>query len=99
MQETTNKVLSNEERDILRKVELMVMHYQDDIETGRIVLREGSGLEEELDKFRNHLLNKLRKDKKGWSSNSSDGSSDNDEKENQLKRKRKTKKVKKRSKK
>lgn len=71
------------DRNLLREIEVMVVHYQDDLESGRKKLKKGISLEKKLNSFRNHLLDKMRrncKNKNRQSSTSSSSESSDSEK-------------------
>ncbi|KAF2880369.1 hypothetical protein ILUMI_25785 [Ignelater luminosus] len=92
--QTENKKLSEPEREMLRKVEVMVMQYQDEYESGKRKLKKGKSLENELDNYRNQLLEKMKKEthesrsKKSASPLSSDSNDERDKSENYSKHKK-----------
>lgn len=54
--------LDKQERERLRQIEVMVMQYQDEIESGKHKLKRGKSLECHLSEYRNHLLDKMKRD-------------------------------------
>ncbi|KAF5303092.1 hypothetical protein FQR65_LT08424 [Abscondita terminalis] len=94
-----NKELKEEDRDMLRKVEIIVMHYQDDFENGKRKLENGKSLDHELNSLRDHLLQKMKKNKEDnykkrrVSPSISEHCSDGDDKENHVKRKKYKKRI------
>lgn len=57
---TSKNVLSEHERRRLRRVEIMVMEYREEIESGQRKLK-GMNIESELDDYRQYLLKKVKK--------------------------------------
>lgn len=51
--------LSEEKRAQLREIEMKVMQYQDDLESGRKKRGQGSSINELVDEFRQKLLDKV----------------------------------------
>lgn len=58
----SKNVLSEHERKRLRKVEIMVMEYREEIESGKRKLKKGINIERELDDYRKYLLKKTKKE-------------------------------------
>lgn len=54
---------SAQEREKLRNVELLVMQYQDELESGKRRLKKGKSLESQLDEYRNKLIYRMRCDR------------------------------------
>ncbi|XP_022913572.1 U2 snRNP-associated SURP motif-containing protein-like [Onthophagus taurus] len=81
--------ITEEERGNLRRIEVMVMQYQDELESGKRKRRKGKNLEEDVNLYRKELLekNKNVEYKRRLSPISSDSfSSDEDKKESKKKK-------------
>ncbi|KAK9730980.1 Surp module [Popillia japonica] len=54
------KKLSEEQRDLLRKIEVLVVQYQDELESGKRKRKRGRSMEEEILQYRKNLINKYK---------------------------------------
>lgn len=60
IQEQSSKQLSEHERRKLRKIEVMVMQYYEELESDRKKLKRGLNIDEEVASYRQHLMKKLK---------------------------------------
>lgn len=58
--EKQERKLSEEQRDLLRKIEVLVMQYQDELESGKRKRKRGRSIDQEILHYRKSLINKYK---------------------------------------
>lgn len=61
-EEKRSRDLDERERKKLRKIEVMVMEYREDLESGKKELKKGVSIEKEINNYRDNLMHKMKKD-------------------------------------